>query len=103
MDVLAITKEWSVPSFEWTDKADAPNCFTKDALNFNTFIRAFTHNRLEWQWLEGKVCYYFLVDDWDTRLCDKRPDILEDSKELKRVVEKIWKYTYDVMHNIWKI
>lgn len=64
MDVLHIIKNKSrEPTLTWTIRDDAPNCFTKDALNFNTFIRAFTHNKLEWQWLERKVCYYFLIDD----------------------------------------
>lgn len=104
MDVLHIRKTKDrEPILEWTIKEDAPNCFTKDALNFNTFIRAFTHNNLEWKWLEQKVCYYFLIDDWNVRLCEKQPDILTSDQKLKQYVGKVWRYCYDVMHNIWKI
>lgn len=50
------------PDLEWTDEKN-DLVFTPESLNFNTIIRAFAKNPLQRQFLEKKVCHYYLVED----------------------------------------
>ncbi|MBO7715018.1 MAG: hypothetical protein J6S85_15730 [Methanobrevibacter sp.] len=37
--------------------------FDKQSVNFNTIIRAFAHNQLQWRYIESKLCNYFRVEN----------------------------------------
>lgn len=40
---------------------------------------------------------YYLVENWDVRLCDRRPNILKDEELLKQKVNKICRFARNVM------
>ena len=35
--------------------------FDKESVNFNTIVRAFAHNQLQWRYIESKLCRCFRV------------------------------------------
>ena len=55
-------KDEQIPKLEWTNEEN-DLVFTPESLNFNTFIRAFAKNKLQWQFLERKICFYYLVEN----------------------------------------
>ena len=61
---LKITKSIAekIPKIEWTNEEN-DLVFTPESLNFNTFIRAFSKNKLQRQFLERKLCDYYLIEN----------------------------------------
>lgn len=51
-----------IPEIEWTNEEN-DLVFTPESLNFNTFIRAFSKNKLQRQFLERKLCNYYLIEN----------------------------------------
>ena len=54
------------PSIHWTKVITADNrvfTFDKESVNFNTIIRAFARNQLQWRYIENKLCNYFMVNN----------------------------------------
>lgn len=94
-------KDGQIPEFEWTDEEN-DLVFTPESLNFNTFIRAFAKNKLQWQFLEKKLCFYYLIENWDVRLCDKRPDILKDEDRLRHYVSRVTRFVTNVLVSVWQ-
>ena len=103
MDVLAITK-WKgshdIPKYYWTYIRDRPDCFTKEAMNFNTFVRAFAHNPLQWRYIELKLCDYFRVEDWDSRIIDVYHKESKTEKWYKSIVQEIWRVAMEIAEEI---
>ena len=98
MNVLSIIK-WlgrhDAPKFNWIKKATEPNHFILESINFNTFIRAFAHDKLQWRYIELKLCEYFRVENWNIRLMDAYPE-----EDCKSFVEYIWKVAMEIAEEI---
>jgi hypothetical protein len=43
------------------------------------------------------MSHYYLIKNWDVRLCEKRPNILKSEDELKQKVNKICRFARNVM------
>ena len=92
-------KDEQIPKLEWTNEEN-DLVFTPESLNFNTFIRAFAKNKLQWQFLERKICFYYLVENWDVRLCDKRPDILTSEEKLRHYVGRVARLATNILASV---
>lgn len=86
-------KEWKEPQLFWTKVLTMENglfTFSKESVNFNTIIRAFAHNQLQWRYIENKLCNYFRVENWDLRIIDAYPGECETDQDYKDFIQRIW-------------
>lgn len=90
-----------IPEIEWTDEEN-DLVFTPESLNFNTFIRAFSKNKLQRQFLEHKICDFYLVENGDVRLCEKRPNILTDESKLRQNVWRVCRLATNILLSVWQ-
>lgn len=103
MDVFAITK-WKgihdAPKYIWTIVNDKPYHFTKDSMNFNTIVRAFAHNKLQWNYIERKLCDCFNVENWDVRVIDAYPGECNTKLDYKSFIQSIWRIAMEIAEEI---
>lgn len=103
MNVLSIVK-WKglhdAPAFKRVDKAEDIMDFTKDSINFNTFVRAFAHNPLQWRYIELKLCDWFNVENWNVRVADAYYSEVKTDRWYKSVVNEIWKVAMEIAEEI---
>lgn len=84
--------EWE-PRLSWNQIFTSKNrlfTFEKQSVNFNTIIRAFAHNQLQWKYIENKLCNYFRVENWDLRIIDAYPGECETDQDYRSFIERIW-------------
>lgn len=95
-------KEWE-PRMFWTQILTPENrlfTFDKQSVNFNTIIRAFAHNQLQWRYIENKLCNYFRVENWDLRIIDAYPGECETDQDYKDFIERIWNVAKSIADEI---
>lgn len=97
------SKEWKEPQLFWTKIQTNENrlfTFDKQSVNFNTIIRAFAHNELQWRYIENKLCWYFRVENWDFRIVDAYPGECETDQDYKDFIERIWNMAKSIADEI---
>jgi hypothetical protein len=95
-------KEWE-PKMFWTQILTPENglfTFDKQSVNFNTIIRAFAHNQLQWRYIENKLCNYFRVENWDLRIIDAYPGECETDQDYQDFIERIWNVARSIADEI---
>lgn len=104
MNYLYIKKpKKGLPSLNWTQVLTPENrlfTFDKQSVNFNTIIRAFARNQLQWRYLENRLCNYFRIENWDVRIVDAYPGECESDQDYKLFIQKIWCAATNIANDI---
>lgn len=74
--------------------------FDKESVNFNTIVRAFAHNQLQWRYIESKLCRCFRVANWDMRIADAYPWEVETEEDYQNFIQRIWNVAKNIADEI---